>query len=71
MAIGEEATHLVEGEAMEEEGIGLLGKMTVSSAGAQGTGLGTALQQVVTEVVEAHFLHVLGLEGVVVVGIAT
>jgi hypothetical protein len=39
---GEEATHLVEGEAMEEE-IGLLGKMTVSSVGAQGIGPGTAL----------------------------
>jgi len=41
MALGEETTHLVEREGMEEE-IGLVGTMTVSSVGTQGIGLGIA-----------------------------
>lgn len=64
MATGEEATHLVAGEAMVLTG--LEGKMTASSVVALDIGPEIVLQLEVAEVgLEVHFHHAPDLEGLV------
>lgn len=66
MATGEEATHLVAGEAMVVTG--LEGKMTASSVVALDIGPEIVLRLEVAEVgLEVHFHHAPDLEGVVAV----